>query len=1173
MSFLVGFVMGIVFVFGAVFGTVYVIATQTKVSDIENKFNKGDNLTEGKEIGGMTLYDVFVKMKDMFAGGSSPSIADVKEQFGIDVLEILESKLNLKIDGNDVYVRVEDVKAISFDSEGGRSADSLDRYIYNAETNAFERVVAQTNKDTGEVTAYQQVPFGSIYDVKKTEGGENVLTYKGTDVTERCGIVNDKLVSTADGDFYLASKNAKDTLLATPIFDITKDINVLLDVINLDLVGELTGNTSIKDIKVMAEGSYLPIMVMLDTLMDVFNNIEKKSIGEVQDLTGINFISSDNLLSALIDVPIGKLMNEMEVMEVGKLIKTNRDSFVKYTDLQTDAAPDKIVEYGNGFKDSAPTEIGKLTLDVATGLYSSDSKHNEALYKWQEKHLGKYVEGGSPELVADYFVVSESSDESGKITYSLAALEGGEAAIVPENVNKVYVRIYEGDGVMNALSPLTLSELSSGNFKDKFDNIKLADVLGEDSMTGVLANFKDTKIGELADKFDNLTLGEVIDIYEEDVLDESGNVIHKKSANVLIKFKDTKVNDLGTAFNDLVLSDVMDIYEEDVLDESGNVIHEKSNKVLIKLKDTKVNALGDEFNNLVLDDVVEIQAENVCERVGAAATDEAARIAVSAKEELYIGLGSSTTGDFSRMFAGTFKVMRIANAAETEAPYGAFVKVTYAEDGSISNDGYTESTVLYRQTVEASNAVLVALKDTKVSDLATAASSVIDEMRLDEVMDVDGNVFTKLSTVPAEADKVNYYVLDHDMYIAYDPTNSDHAGATVFYKLRYDGSANAIIKKIATVKVKNMSDSIDVAIDNTYLRELIDIKVRSEFKLDELGEYVIFATFDTEEQARETYKGTYEIMEADGKVHVMVKYKDGLTGARYHLVSAASNSALANLSDVKVGKMSDGMKDVIDQMLLSEAMVINGDVFKAKTPADEAEKATLFVCKNSMFLAYDPLTDSAETEFYERVYEGAGNAVLKKLATVSVQNIPARINDAVNETRISELITINDDANVVLKKVKNVKVKNLSAEIDNAVNTSKLGEIITIDGTSHAVLIALKDVEVGKLGEKAPGIINNMTIAELVNPTDPTSIMYALMGATLNNVEDKATELLKGSSILKLYEWSGATVDPALAEKISAFETAAGRELTVVDFLNGMKYNATTGAIYFDPTAFLTPTP
>lgn len=1160
MSFLVGFVMGIVFVFGAVFGTVYVIATQTKVSDIENKFNKGDNLTEGKEIGGMTLYDVFVKTKDMFAGGSSPSIADVKEQFGIDVLEILESKLNLKIDGNDVYVRVEDVKAISFDSEGGRSTDSLDRYIYNAETNAFERVVAQTNKDTGEVTAYQQVPFGSIYDVKKTEGGENVLTYKGTDVTERCGIVNDKLVSTADGDFYLASKNAKDTLLATPIFDITKDINVLLDVINLDLVGELTGNTSIKDIKVMAEGSYLPIMVMLDTLMDVFNNIEKKSIGEVQDLTGINFISSDNLLSALIDVPIGKLMNEMEVMEVGKLIKTNRDSFVKYTDLQTAAAPDKIVEYGNGFKDGAPTEIGKLTLDVATGLYSSDSKHNETLYKWQEKHLGKYVEGGSPELVADYFVVSESSDESGKITYSLASLEGGEAAIVPENVNKVYVRIYEGDGVMNALSPLSLSELSSGNFKDKFDNIKLVDVLGEDSMTGVLANFKDTKIGELADKFDNLTLGEVIDIYEEDVLDESGNVIHEKSSNVLIKFKDTKVNDLGTAFNDLVLSDVMDIYEEDVLDESGNVIHEKSNKVLIKLKDTKVNALGEEFNNLVLDDVVEIEAENVCERVGAAATDEEARNAVSAKEELYIGLGSSTSGDFSRMFAGTFKVMRIANAAETEAPYGAFVKVTYAEDGSISNDGYTESTVLYRQTVEASNAVLVALKDTKVSDLATAASSVIDEMRLDEVMDVDGNVFTKLSTVPAEADKVNYYVLDHDMYIAYDPTNSDHAGATVFYKLRYDGSANAIIKKIATVKVKNMSDSIDVAIDNTYLRELIDIKVRSEFKPDALGEYVIFATFDTEEQARETYKGTYEIMEADGKVHVMVKYKDGLTGARYHLVSAASNSALANLADVKVGKMSDGMKDVIDQMLLSETMVINGDVFKAKTPADEAEKATLFVCKNSMFLAYDPLTDSAETEFYERVYEGAGNAVLKKLATVSVQNIPARINDAVNETRISELITINDDANVVLKKVKNVKVKNLSAEIDNAVNTSKLGEIITIDGTSHAVLIALKDVEVGKLGEKAPGIINNMTIKELVNPTDPDSIMSALKDSTLNTIEDDATNLFKTASILKLYIWSGATVDPYLKAAILAYEEVNGT-LTVEKFLSNLKVD-TDGKIY-----------
>ena len=100
-----------------------------------------------------------------------------------------------------------------------------------------------------------------------------------------------------------------------------------------------------------------------------------------------------------------------------------------------------------------------------------------------------------------------------------------------------------------------------------------------------------------------------------------------------------------------------------------------------------------------------------------------------------------------------------------------------------------------------------------------------------------------------------------------------------------------------------------------------------------------------------------------------------------------------------------------------------------------------------------------------------------------------------------------------------------------------------------------------------------MTIKELVNPTDPDSIMSALKDSTLNTIEDDATNLFKTASILKLYIWSGATVDPALAEKISAFETAAGRELTVVDFLNGMKYNATTGAIYFDPTAFLTPTP
>ncbi len=1266
LSFVVGFVMGIVFVFGAVFGTVYVVATQTKISSIENAVNKSDTkYTDGAAIGGMSLYDVFNTAKEMFSDGKDPSIAALQEKFGLDLVGLLEDKLNIAIDGNDVYVKVEDVSAIAFDSEGEVSADSLDRYVFNAETKTFERVVAMTDSETAAVTAYQQVPFGSIYNVRKGSDGKAVLTYKGNDVTERCGVVNGELVTTADGDYYLVNKNAKEALLNTPLSTITSDITSLLDIVNIDLVAQITGATSIKDIKVIAEGSYLPVLVMVDTIMDVVNNIEKKSIADVQDMTGITLIDSDNLLSALIDVPIGKLMDEVEVMEIGKLMKANRDSFVKYTDLQTSAAPAELIEYGNGFKDGKPTDIGKLTLNADSGLYTSDAAHNSALYKWEAKHLGKYVEGGTPALVDDYYVVTATVDGD-KTTYSLKVLEGGETAVTSANIDDVYVRVHAGDSILNILSPLTLTQLSSGDFTDLLNDIKISAILGEEHMTGILENFKDTTIGELADKFDTITLGEVIDIYEQDEVDPvtgdvihekspsvlikfkdtkitelvdsfddlvlkdvvdiyeedvidptTGDVIHEKSPNVLIKFKDTKITELADSFDDLVLKDVVDVYEQDVVDpDTGDVIHEKSHGVLIKLKDTKVTELADAFDDLVLKDVVDIYEEDVvdsttgdvvheksnkvfiklqdtkiselatafddlvlgdvvdiveystCRSLGKESESSKARAAVASKEEIYIEAGSSPDYETAKAYyVGTCYFMY--DETQTGNKWIALVKAVYDENGTIINDGYNQHKELFVCTKEASNPVFAALANVKISEIATQAGSVIDELVLGEVMDIDGDIF-EATTYNSSTDD-EYFVKDGDMLIPYDATK--HASVTNVYMRRYKGTSNAVIKRIATVKVKDLGTAIDKAIDNTYIGELIDITVESVFALDEGGEYVEFARVADEAEATAKYKGTYELMHnADGTVSVMVKYKDGVTtGTRYHLVRAASNAAIASLADKKVGSMADDMQSIVDSMPLSDAMVINGDVFVEKVPATDAEKADLFVYKNDMFLQYDASADADVTIFYERVYEGGANAVLKKLATVSVQNIPSHIELAVDETRLSEMVTISDDSNVVLKKVKDVKIKNLSTEINTAINDSTLGELITIDSSAHVVLQKLKDVKVGNLSTEATEIINNMTIGELVNPTDTNSLLYALKDSTLTSIEEDATNTLKNSSIIKLYTWSGATMDADLQATIELYETAAGRELTVLDFLNGIKVQ--NGGIYFDPTTFTSSTP
>ena len=165
------------------------------------------------------------------------------------------------------------------------------------------------------------------------------------------------------------------------------------------------------------------------------------------------------------------------------------------------------------------------------------------------------------------------------------------------------------------------------------------------------------------------------------------------------------------------------------------------------------------------------------------------------------------------------------------------------------------------------------------------------------------------------------------------------------------------------------------------------------------GEYIALP-------AGKEYKGTFITAKDGDKTVYLVKYKDGLTGFgdRYNITEKASNGVVVALADKTIGELQTaGIDDLINTALLSSVMDIDGDVFVEDT-SGKFVFDTDTAGKNGFFR----LAQTGESATHKRVYEGASNAVVKKLSTVGVQNIANRMDDVVDSTLLKEVVDVQE---------------------------------------------------------------------------------------------------------------------------------------------------------------------
>lgn len=319
-----------------------------------------------------------------------------------------------------------------------------------------------------------------------------------------------------------------------------------------------------------------------------------------------------------------------------------------------------------------------------------------------------------------------------------------------------------------------------------------------------------------------------------------------------------------------------------------------------------------------------------------------------------------------------------------------------------------------------------------------------------------------------------------------------------------DASAD-ILKKLKDSKISE----IDKDVKNVKVGDIMKVVSVTTAEKATDGEYIALPALS----AGKEYKGTFITAKEGDKTVYLVKYKDGLTGFgdRYNITEKASNGVVVALADKTIGELQTaGIDDLVNAARLSDVMDVDGDVFVEDTTGEfvlDVDTAG----KNGFFR----LAAAGESAEYKRVYEGDGNAVIKKLSTIGVNNIAARMDNVVNSTLLKEVVEVKEryklrvataaeKGNTSVRKyisladvysapvapeyagTFNVGYVETAPDTDikfvRATGTIAAGvtQYVIVDKASSGVLVGLQDKTIGTLSTGVDEVVNGATLSDVL---------------------------------------------------------------------------------------------
>lgn len=321
-----------------------------------------------------------------------------------------------------------------------------------------------------------------------------------------------------------------------------------------------------------------------------------------------------------------------------------------------------------------------------------------------------------------------------------------------------------------------------------------------------------------------------------------------------------------------------------------------------------------------------------------------------------------------------------------------------------------------------------------------------------------------------------------------------------------DDSAD-ILKKLKDSKISE----IDKDVKNVKVGDIMKVVSVTTAEKATDGAYIALPALS----AGKEYKGTFITAKDGNKTVYLVKYKDGLAGFgdRYNITEKASNGVVVALADKTIGELQTaGIDDLVNAARLSDVMDIDGDVFVLDSTADAKFILDLDAHGENGFFRLAAAGEEAE---YKRVYEGDGNAVVKKLSTIGVNNIAARMDAVVNSTLLKEVVEVKERYKLrvaTAAEIGNTSVRKYISLADvysapaapeyagtfnvgyvetdsdtdikfvRARSTIAAGvtQYVIVDKASSGVLVGLQDKTIGTLSTGVDEVVNEATLSDVL---------------------------------------------------------------------------------------------
>ena len=889
----------------------------------------------------------------------------------------------------------------------------------------------------------------------------------------------------------------------SPIFDVPinqlKDnLGVIVDNITLNDIGEFAGMDFTEyGLPILEDNLYSPVTKALDAILKSIDG-DNITLRQIEDNFGIT-LGENAIFNQIKDTPLSTFGDVINGIEVGKIIDADCDKFVKLGENQIYVKVDRYEEVMGDeidlIKDGAATyvygrsgdenlvrelrfvkktttdeegntidvvdEHGNLVYRVDNTCYTATEDNDKVYYRFIEfeaydhetmpatsefyvKAYGNhFVEvGGEYVPTTDGYVLLSS----------FAKNEGGSPFTTDEGKVTVTGNVYVYDDTLGAfviaptfgLNPEYTPATKDSRLDEGFDGYVRVHAGSSDVAIQVIAYTTVSGLNNATDTLMSLKLGDLIEVTED-------------SATILQTLKDKPLNKLSNSIDDLILGDVIEItYSLYAEDEKGDYVKiVDGDNFYYTLYNPDLHSGETRYTKMASGDpnhpdyLLATEAEIANTSIQKFYLDEATNTMVSgtpAGENLYV-IGSASSKILQRLasisigdFSDAFNLLVLGDVIDVDmdtyevVPAGFDFSTAAVDDEFYTFDGSKycicddPETAILTETIykvvekSETSSILKKLALVKVDDMSSEMESLIDTMRLDEVMDIDADVYKKV-TDTSDTTKT-YYRYDDGLFIDVDSDYITANPTETYYVIVAEGTSHAIVKKMARLNIADIGNRMEEVINTMRLDEVITIDpvlymphADGKYVYVSSGNYYTLYNPAVHEDSTRyirvtsgdfTYRLATEEEIADGSV---TKYYWNDTEKRMETTGSGDAYVEATYSSLMLQRFArvkiSGFSNALDGLALSDVMDIDADVYKEVADTSDTTKTYyrydngLYIEANSDYITANP----AETYFAVDSH-GTSHIVMKKMAYLPVTDLGNRMEDVINDLYLKDLMDI-----------------------------------------------------------------------------------------------------------------------------------------------------------------------